>query len=209
MYPITIQFVTVIILIAALSKFEVNALRNGIQSLSRGHHWTKHLAYRNEQEREEQFRIQQEMLTRRKNPKVKAAEQKKVDERREAMSSQVMKTMWAKKTPSNIDPLIEWQKAKERGELKDLGYEETTKNRDLRFSIPLIASPIDQPAYDNGLRFDLRLPYAETGYEDQSADVMGNIGKAFGGMFKKKSETTEETPPASPPPPKKKNIFGF
>ena len=41
--------------------------------------------------------------------------------------------------------------------------------------------------YDNGERFDLRLPYVDQGYEDPDADVMGKLMD----MFKKKP-TKEE-----------------
>lgn len=170
-------------------------------------------AYRNEAERDEQFRLQQEMLARRRNPKAKAAEEEKVNKRREQAQAGVMETMWAKKTPANVDPLIEWKKAKDQGKLRDLGYEETANNPDLRVSLPIPLSPIDLPAYDNGLRFDLRLPYAETGYEDESADVLGNMGKALGNLFGKKEKEAKETkeakeePPS--PPPKKKGPFGW
>ena len=54
--------------------------------------------------------------------------------------------------------------------------------------------------FDNGGRFDLRLPYADQGYIDDDADVMGKIGNFFGGKKKK----AEEPPPPAPEPPKKK-----
>jgi hypothetical protein len=53
--------------------------------------------------------------------------------------------------------------------------------------------------FDNGGRFDLRLPYADQGYVDEDADVMAKIGSFFGGKKKK-----EEPPPPPPEPPKKK-----
>ena len=146
------------------------------------------------------------MLARRRNPKAKAAEEEKVNKRREQAQAGVMETMWAKKTPANVDPLIEWKKAKDQGKLRDLGYEETANNPDLRVSLPIPLSPIDLPAYDNGLRFDLRLPYAETGYEDESADVLGNMGRALGNLFGKKEKEVKEPPS---PPPKKKGPFGW
>jgi hypothetical protein len=37
--------------------------------------------------------------------------------------------------------------------------------------------------YDEGLRFDLRLPYAERGYEDPDSDVMGNFSKGLSNLF--------------------------
>ena len=55
--------------------------------------------------------------------------------------------------------------------------------------------------FDNGGRFDLRLPYADQGYVDEDADVMGKIGNFFSGGKKKK----EEEPPAPPAPEKKAN----
>ena len=168
-------------------------------------------AYKNEQEREEQFRLQQEMLARRKDPKAKAKAQAELDARRIEVTKQATSSMWAMKVKNDKeDPLELWQKNNAEGKLKDLGYEETAKNRDLRFSIPLIASPIDQPAYDNGLRFDLRLPYAERGYEDESADVMGNMGKAFKSLFGGKKSADKEgeaKQPPPPPPPKKKGLW--
>ena len=41
--------------------------------------------------------------------------------------------------------------------------------------------------YDNGERFDLRLPYVDQGYEDPDADVMGKLMD----MFKKKPPKEE------------------
>ena len=174
---------------------------------------TRLSGYRNEAEREEQFRLQQEMLARRKDPKAKAAAEAKIDERRIAVTKQVRSTIWALNVKPDEDPLEAWQKNKKEGKLRDLGYEETTKNRDLRFSIPLIASPIDQPAYDNGLRFDLRLPYAERGYEDADSDVMGKAAKMFSGLFGGGGKEDKEEPPAQPQqkpePPKKKKGLGL
>jgi len=52
--------------------------------------------------------------------------------------------------------------------------------------------------YDNGGRFDLRLPYAEQGYVDEDADVMGKIGSFFGGG-KKKAKEQEKLPQKEEP----------
>ena len=201
----------VVALLCICMTWEVAALRPNLspRALFYARTPTRLCQFRDNAERDEQFRLQQEMLARRKNPKLRAEAERKVDERRQAMANEVGKNMWAKITPKDEDPLVQWKKAKDAGELKDLGYEETTKNRDLRFSIPLIASPIDQPAYDNGLRFDLRLPYAERGYEDESADVMGNLGKSFAKMFGKKEAAVPPPAPKEPPAPKKKGPFGW
>lgn len=44
--------------------------------------------------------------------------------------------------------------------------------------------------FDNGGRFDLRLPYADQGYVDEDADVMGKLGSFFGGGKKKEEKAT-------------------
>ena len=54
--------------------------------------------------------------------------------------------------------------------------------------------------YDNGGRFDLRLPYAEQGYVDEDSDVMGKISSFFGGGKKKEAPA----PSVKEEPPKKK-----
>jgi hypothetical protein len=59
--------------------------------------------------------------------------------------------------------------------------------------------------FDNGGRFDLRLPYADQGYVDEDADVMGKIGSFFGGGKKKKVEPP--APAKKEEPKKKKNSW--
>lgn len=46
--------------------------------------------------------------------------------------------------------------------------------------------------YDNGGRFDLRLPYADQGYVDDDADVMGKLAGFFGGNNNKKKKEVAE-----------------
>jgi len=46
--------------------------------------------------------------------------------------------------------------------------------------------------FDNGGRFDLRLPYAEQGYVDDESDVMGQLKSFFGGPKPKQGEPKEE-----------------
>ena len=55
--------------------------------------------------------------------------------------------------------------------------------------------------YDNGGRFDLRLPYADQGYVDDDADVMGKLSPFFG---KKKKQEQAPAPKVEEPPKKKK-----
>ena len=62
------------------------------------------------------------------------------------------------------------------GKIKPLGYEAEPKKEDSKLGLNVVIplNPIGIPKYDNGERFDLRLPYAERGYEDPEADVIGN-----------------------------------
>jgi hypothetical protein len=153
-----------------------------------------HFASNKDSERDEQMRIQKEILERRKNPSAKKALFEKVNDRRVQAAEQIKKTMWAQNTDSKVDPLDGWKEAKAKGLVKDLGYEEITpekKKSILGFSVPIIQSPIDLPGYDNGQRFDLRLPYAERGYEDPDADFMGKLM----GLFKRGKSASKDSKP--------------
>ena len=145
-------------------------------------------------ELDEQWRIQQEMLARRRDPIAKAAQEAKVDARREEASRKVSKNFWNKRVNKDEDPLEQWKEARDRGEVKDFGYPDEPPKESSLFglNIPIPQSPIDVPKYDNGERFDLRLPYAERGYEDEDADVMGKMAKAFGSLFGGKKAKKEE-----------------
>jgi hypothetical protein len=52
--------------------------------------------------------------------------------------------------------------------------------------------------FDNGGRFDLRLPYADQGYVSDDADVMGKLSSLFGGGGKKVAGQKVEQPPVVP-----------
>jgi len=156
-----------------------------------------------ERQKEEQMRIQQEILNRRKNkPKMKEYfESREVERKQEETNAK--QSLWAK-TKNEIDPLTEWKKAKNDGKIKPLGYEEPSRDSSrLGLNIPIPANPMGIPRYDAGERFDLRLPYAERGYEDPEADVMAKMGRAFSGLFgsssndKNKNKSNEETKPSN------------
>ena len=63
--------------------------------------------------------------------------------------------------------------------------------------------------YDNGGRFDLRLPYADQGYVDEDADVMGKLSNFFGGGKKKKEAEAKATAAAAEEAAKKKKKGGW
>eukprot|EP01035_Chromulina_nebulosa_P024650 gene24650-32102_t len=128
---------------------------------------------RKDAQREEQWKLQQEILARRKN-KTKLKEYfENVEKKRNDLAKEAKSSKWAS-TKDGEDPITIWQKAKADGKIKPLGYEpEPSKDSSktgLNIVIPI--NPIGIPKYDNGERFDLRLPYAERGYEDPEADVM-------------------------------------
>jgi hypothetical protein len=134
--------------------------------------------------REEQYRLQQEMLARRKNPKKMREYYEDVEKRRVNAATESKITQFAKSS-DKVDPIEAWRKAKEQGKIAEIGYEPEPSKESSLFGVNIIlpVNPIGIPKYDAGERFDLRLPYAERGYEDESADIMGKIGKAFSSIF--------------------------
>jgi hypothetical protein len=89
----------------------------------------------------------------------------------------------------------------------------------LKFSPPIaillnstIYISIDQVGgkFDNGGRFDLRLPYADQGYVDEDSDVMGKIGNMFSFGSKKatparETKSNKKAATTTKPIPTKKN----
>lgn len=135
-------------------------------------------------EKERQFREQQEILARRRDPNRKKKYYEDMEKRREEYDQNI-KSILLK--DDGKDPLIQWRKKREAGVIKDFKYEEGPKG-----SLPIPGNPIQIPRFDNGERFDLRLPYVDRGYEDPDADVMG---KMFG--RKKKAAAPAQEPPAA------------
>ena len=134
-------------------------------------------------DKDEQFRIQQEMLAKRKN-KAKMTEYfEKVEAKRTEVSKAMKETSYTGISDKE-DPIAAWKKRKDNGLLPPLGYEADKEKGSFIFP----ASPIDKYDYDNGQRFDLRLPYAERGYIDEEEEVnkkkfAENIGNLFSNLF--------------------------
>ena len=134
-------------------------------------------------DKDEQYKIQQEMLAKRKN-KTKMTEYfEKVEAKRKEVSKAMKETSYTGISDKE-DPIVVWQKRKENGLLPPLGYEADKEKGSFVFP----ASPIDIPKYDNGQRFDLRLPYAERGYvdveeEEKKRKFTENIGNFLGNIF--------------------------
>lgn len=142
-------------------------------------------------QREEQFRIQQEMLSRRKNKgEMKKYFEKVEENRKEAQAKASTSFQWQKSQDGDV--LEKWKAARSRGEIKPLGYEaEPSKSQSkLGLNVIIPVNPMGMPKYDNGERFDLRLPYAERGYEDPDADVMGKMWSSLKNAFSSKKKET-------------------
>ena len=117
---------------------------------------------------------------------------------------------WQTKTyAKGEDPIDEWKKRRESGQISDLNDQYGDPKKIGGIPIPGASFGVGGEfgvggKFDNGGRFDLRLPYADQGYVDEDEDVMKKFSNFFGGG--KKSQKKEETPP--PPqaeePPKKK-----
>lgn len=122
-----------------------------------------------EREKEEQMRAQQEVLRRRKNNSwqdgVKA---------RRAKASRYLNDPEYKKVCD------EENRKKFKAKMEAMGPEPTSG-----IIIPIL--PIGIPEYDGGERFDLRLPYVDSGWVDEDADPVKQF-KRFIGLEKKPEE---------------------
>lgn len=134
-------------------------------------------------EKDEAFRKQQEILAARRDEKAKKAYFDDVEARRRGIEDRFEERKL--KVTEGEDPLIEWQRMKDAGLIDDAGYPEEEEGGEAAGGIPMPMASFGIPKYDNGGRFDLKLPHVEFGYEDDDADVMGKIGRFFG-MGKKK-----------------------
>mmetsp|Transcript_39263 Transcript_39263/g.51767 ORF Transcript_39263/g.51767 Transcript_39263/m.51767 type:complete len:228 (-) Transcript_39263:277-960(-) len=138
-------------------------------------------------EKERQFQEQQAILARRKDPKKKKQYFEDMEKRRKNLDKDAKERILK---DDGKDPLIQWKAKRKAGIIKDFEYDESPEG-----SLPLPASPIQVPRFDNGERFDLRLPYVDRGYEDPDADVMGKLASFFGGGKKEKKPEVEVKEP--------------
>lgn len=160
---------------------------------------------------DEQWRVQQEILKARRAPKEERDSYfEKVEEKRvEATKKQQDMWGWQTKTyAKGEDPINEWKKRRESGQISDLDDQYGDPKNVGGIPIPGASFGVGGEfgvggKFDNGGRFDLRLPYADQGYVDEEEDVMNKFSNFFAGG--KKSQKKEETPlPPAEEPPKKK-----
>lgn len=118
-----------------------------------------------------------------------------LDKRREETSNK-QDEMWAwqrKDYKKGEDPIDEWKKRRESGQISDLENQYGDPKKIGGIPIPGASFGVGGEfgvggKFDNGGRFDLRLPYADQGYVDDDADVMAKLGNMFSGKKKKKAE---------------------
>lgn len=116
-------------------------------------------------EKEEQYRVQQELLQRRKT----GAWQKDVTERRKEVSRYLNDKDYKKQ--------VDAEKRK-----RFLAAEKEAREAEPKgFAIIIPVNPMGMPMYDGGERFDLRGKYVDEGWVDEDADVLGKIGRWFKG----------------------------
>jgi len=133
-----------------------------------------------ESEKQMMFEEQQAILAARKDPTKKKKYYEEVEKRRKDLDA----ALKAKKIiDDGNDPIIQWREKRKAGIIKDLKYDEAPER-----SLPIPASPLQIPRFDNGERFDLRLPYVDRGYEDPESDVVGKVASFFG-LGKKQTQS--------------------
>ena len=148
--------------------------------------------------KDEMMREQKKILARRQDKDQTRDYFNKVDEKRnEAQKEQVDR--WAFQRDPTQDPLIAWKKMRAEGKIGDLktGLGVDGEKREGGIPLPLPSFGVGGEAgvggqYDNGERFDLRLPYADQGYVDEDADFMGKLMGFFGGGGKQRAAGDED-----------------
>ena len=122
--------------------------------------------------KEEEWRAQQEMLARRRNPEKMAEYNAEVVERRREQQMRKAELKAVQKDTSGADTLEAWKALKDEG--KVLSSDDMSRDTDtnvLGSKDGLIAERIDE-----------KLPYVDDGYVDEDApDVMEGLKKLFGG----------------------------
>merc|ERR1719284_2339759 len=144
-----------------------------------------------EREKEEMFQEQQKILEMRNNKNSREKYFQDVEDRRNQATAKAKAKMSPSTSKGNTDPMKAWLKIKEKGLVAPpTRYEEEPDNP----SLPIPLNPIGMSEYDEGARFDLRLPYVDKGYVDEDATISGAFRKLFGGgKTTKRQEALEET----------------
>ena len=125
-----------------------------------------------EAEKAEMLKAQQEILARRRDPKMMRENDEKIDERRKKLAEErAIYNSFQSKNEEGYDGLDDWKRLRAEGKVKigkDLERDQATSRLGSEGLIEV--------------RVDERMPYIDQGYVDEDADVMGK----FMNMFKKK-----------------------
>jgi hypothetical protein len=125
-----------------------------------------------EAEKAEMLKAQQEILARRRDPKMMRENDEKIDSRRKVLAEErAVYNSFQSKNEEGYDGLGDWKRLRAEGKVKigkDLERDQATSRLGSEGLIEV--------------RVDERMPYIDQGYVDEDADVMGK----FMGMFKKK-----------------------
>jgi hypothetical protein len=148
---------------------------------------------------DEQWEAQQRILQLRNKPAQERQKYFEQIEKRREEASKKQKEMWSWQTKNYAkgqDPIDEWKKRRADGTISDLENQYGDPKKIGGIPIPGASFGVGGEfgvggKFDNGGRFDLRLPYADQGYVDEEADVMGKIGKFFGGGGGKSNKAVE------------------
>ena len=132
---------------------------------------------KNDDWKDEMMREQKEILSRRQDKDKTRDYFKKVDEKRvQAQKEQVDR--WAFQRDPTADPLIAWKKMRKEGKIGDLktGLGVDGEKREGGIPLPLPSFGVGGEAgvggqYDNGERFDLRLPFVDQGWVDERDSI--------------------------------------
>ncbi|GAB5356469.1 hypothetical protein AAMO2058_000292400 [Amorphochlora amoebiformis] len=138
------------------------------------------------QELDEQWRIQQEILARRRNKDKQKEYFENIKEKRQKLQNDFdSKRIKYKKGKDNLE---QWKELNKGKSYKDEYSDEPG------YSVPIPIASFGLPKFDNGERFDLRLPYVDNGYvAEDSDDVVGRFLEIFG--VKKKEASKEKSEP--------------
>eukprot|EP00803_Ostreobium_quekettii_P005941 evm.model.scf_2027.2 EVM.evm.TU.scf_2027.2 scf_2027:15116-18421(-) len=132
-----------------------------------------------EKEKERMFQLQQEILKERRSGGAKAVE--RANQRRQKIQQDVD----AKRRKKE-----EQRRMLARGERLPDDDEEIYKD-DPKGGIIIPLVPFGIPKFDNGERFDLKLPYVDKGWVDEDADALGWVKGLFGGNKKGKDKDSK------------------
>eukprot|EP00624_Nannochloropsis_granulata_P003426 evm.model.NODE_27316_length_40306_cov_21.155485.2 len=147
-------------------------------------------------EKEDAYQKQQEILRARQNPEKQKAYFQEVNKRR-ATASQNFKEKFNLSKNGKQDPAVKWMELRKKGVIGEREKYEQYGETNRGIIIPQV--PFGNTKYDEGERFDLRLPYVDEGYVDESASL-GNTLKRLFGFGKESKPTTLPQGPGSDGP---------